>query len=94
MSLKKGAEGEDVLELQQELKQLGFDLDADGVFGNQTHNAVIALQTIFGSKVDGVVSSTTRELIQEQVMYGWNLIAAREAVSEEKEDEEEEEEEE
>jgi peptidoglycan hydrolase-like protein with peptidoglycan-binding domain len=77
MSLKKGSEGEHVVELQQELNQLGFELDEDGIFGNETHHAVITLQTIFGYDVDGIAGPATRKLIHQQ--YGWNLVAARKA---------------
>ena len=79
MSLKKGSEGDEVVELQQELNGLGFELEEDGIFGTQTHNAVITLQTIFGYDVDGIAGPATRKLIHKQSEYGWNLVAARKA---------------
>ena len=79
MSLKKGDEGDQVVELQQELNQLGFDLEEDGIFGNQTYYAVITVQTLFGYDIDGIAGPATRKLIQKQAEYGWNLIAARKA---------------
>jgi peptidoglycan hydrolase-like protein with peptidoglycan-binding domain len=79
MSLHTGSEGDDVLELQQALNQLGFGLDEDGIFGQNTHNAVITLQTIFGYDVDGIVGPATRKLIHQKAGCGWNLEAARNA---------------
>ena len=65
--------------MQDKLKQLGFALDSDGVFGPRTHAAVIALQTIFGYDIDGDVGPATQKLIDQQLGYGWNLAAARTA---------------
>ena len=57
---EKGSEGDEVVELQQELNGLGFELEEDGIFGTQTHNAVITLQTIFGYDVDGIAGPATQ----------------------------------
>lgn len=75
--LKKGARGDEVSQLQQGLKQLGFNIQADGIFGDATHNAVIALQTIFGYDIDGMVGPATLKLLQQQTQLGWNLQRAR-----------------
>lgn len=79
MSLKLGAEGDHVVELQQQLNQLGFELEEDGIFGRNTHNAIITIQTIFGYDVDGIAGPATRKLLHKQAEYGWNLVAARKA---------------
>ncbi len=79
MSLKQGSQGDHVLALQQEINQLGFGLEEDGIFGHNTHNAVITLQTIFGYDVDGIVGPATHKLIKQQAEYRWNLQAARKA---------------
>lgn len=79
MSLKKGDEGDAVVELQQEINQLGFELEEDGIYGNKTYQAVITIQTIFGYDVDGIAGPATRKLIHKQAEYGWNLVAARKA---------------
>jgi peptidoglycan hydrolase-like protein with peptidoglycan-binding domain len=79
MSLHKGAQGDEVVELQRELNQLGFDLEEDGIFGTKTYHAIITVQTIFGYDVDGVAGPATRKLIRKQAEYGWNLVAARKA---------------
>lgn len=75
--LKKGSRGDEVQEVQESLQALGFTLDADGHFGDITHNAVIALQTIFGYDVDGQVGPATLKLIDTQKGYGWHLETAR-----------------
>lgn len=79
MALRKGENGAAVSELQTNLVKLGFKLNVDGDFGENTHNAVITLQNIFGYDVDGIVGPGTEELIKAQVGYGWNLEAARKA---------------
>ena len=65
--LSRGQTGADVMQLQKQLVQLGFDLGAvDGVFGSQTENAVKAFQTSMQLPVTGVVDQTTdRDLLIE-----------------------------
>ena len=75
--LKKGSKGESVRELQTHLAQLGFTLNADGHFGDITHNIVIAVQAIFGYDIDGMAGPATRKLIAKQIELGWNLERAR-----------------
>ena len=75
--LRKGSKGDSVRAIQQQLRQLGFSLEADGHFGDITHNVVIALQVIFGYDVDGVVGPATHKLIAKQSSLGWNLERAR-----------------
>lgn len=57
--LKKGNEGPDVVELQNELIAAGFNVRVDGDFGDHTDEAVKAFQTQKGLKADGVVGETT-----------------------------------
>ena len=60
--LKKGMEGEDVLDLQKRLIELGYDLGskgADGKFGTKTDAAVKAFQTANGLKADGIAGPDT-----------------------------------
>jgi peptidoglycan hydrolase-like protein with peptidoglycan-binding domain len=80
MSLKRGSQGEAVSEIQELLNRLGFTLDVDGVFGEATHHAVVAMQVIFGEQVDGIVGPATMELLQRQADAGWSVQAARNAV--------------
>jgi peptidoglycan hydrolase-like protein with peptidoglycan-binding domain len=77
--LKKGSQSDDVKQLQTKLKGLGFSIDADGIFGEKTHNAVITLQTVFGYDQDGIAGPATLKLVDQQAGYGWNLEAARKA---------------
>lgn len=73
--LKNGSRGEDVKALQQKLGQLGFDVEADGIFGNATDKTVRELQALFGYTVDGIVGDGTTGLIDAQIGYGWNYKA-------------------
>jgi len=73
--LKNGSRGDEVTTLQGKLNQLGFGLDADGIFGEATHKAVIDLQSMFGYTVDGLVGEGTMGLIDAQIGYGWNVTA-------------------
>lgn len=55
-TLRVGAQGPDVVEVQLRLNELGFDVgDADGRFGPRTEAAVRRLQQTFGLPVDGQV---------------------------------------
>lgn len=69
--LKKGSKGSDVRALQEDLKQLGYNIAVDGDFGPGTDDAVRHLQKAFGYTVDGVVGDGTRFLITQQKGYGW-----------------------
>jgi peptidoglycan hydrolase-like protein with peptidoglycan-binding domain len=75
--LKKGSKGEAVRNVQERLQRLGFTLEADGHFGDITHHIVLAVQTIFGYDVDGVVGPATHKLINHQSDLGWHLERAR-----------------
>lgn len=60
--LTKGATGQYVVELQKKLLSLGYSLPiygADGDFGTETYNAVIAFQKASGLVVDGEVGKNT-----------------------------------
>jgi hypothetical protein len=57
--LEKGSSGQDVRDLQRLLRQQGYDIDADGVFGLGTQRAVKAFQKKKKLGADGVVGSKT-----------------------------------
>ncbi len=61
--LKKGSQGDDVAQLQQELRALGFD--REGTFGPATEAAVIAYQVSRGLLPDGIAGPVTLKAIQE-----------------------------
>lgn len=59
--LKQGSSGPAVKDLQQKLKELGFDPNGvDGSFGPGTKKAVIAFQQSKGLQTDGVVGPATQ----------------------------------
>jgi putative chitinase len=63
--LKLNSSGPDVQDLQQKLKDLGFDPNGvDGHFGPGTRAAVIAFQTSKGLNADGVAGPATLAALQ------------------------------
>lgn len=62
--LKEGDEGPDVAILQQKLKELSFyDGEIDGLFGPATEEAVKKFQSKNGLLVDGIVGSSTYNVL-------------------------------
>ena len=58
---KLGAQGAEVVKLQQTLNYKGFWCgEADGVFDAQTHKAVVAFQKSAGLKTDGIAGARTK----------------------------------
>ena len=63
--LKQGSSGPDVKDLQQKLKDLGFDPNGvDGNFGPGTKAAVTAFQQSKGLQADGVAGPATMSALQ------------------------------
>ena len=63
-TLRIGASGPDVFDLQHDLQALGhYDGDVDGRFGGRTETAVMLLQRAAGLERDGVVGRATREAL-------------------------------
>lgn len=59
--LKQGSQGARVVELQQQLIDLGYDAgQVDGIFGPNTRAAVISFQRNQGLSADGIVGPRTR----------------------------------
>lgn len=68
-TLRRGARGDLVLELQATLTELGYECgNLDGIFGTKTYNAVVAFQTDAQLDPDGVCGPKT-----------WKALAAAEA---------------
>ena len=69
-TIKKGSTGPDVVECQEDLIKLGYDLSpygADGKFGAKTETAVKQFQTSVGLKADGIVGPKTWEELDKAV---------------------------
>ncbi|MEC4819769.1 MAG: peptidoglycan-binding domain-containing protein [Scytonema sp. PMC 1069.18] len=59
-TLSRGSTGADVERLQRDLAQLGYNVGSvDGMFGEQTENAVKEFQTANSLSSDGVVGPQT-----------------------------------
>ena len=62
--LRTGSEGEEVIELQTRLQELGYYTGSiDGQFGPGTRDAVILFQQQHGLGADGIVGQETRETL-------------------------------
>lgn len=61
--LRNGSTGQLVIDLQRQLNLLGYGLNDDGAFGNNTEIAVRDFQRKNHIKDDGVVGDGTRELL-------------------------------
>lgn len=57
--LLRGASGDAVRAVQAKLVVLGHDIEVDGRFGNQTRQALIAMQRDHGLAADGRVGPRT-----------------------------------
>jgi len=57
--LKKGMRGEEVRQLQQYLVDLGYPLQVDGIFGQETLTVVKMFQSDEGLTADGIVGTKT-----------------------------------
>ena len=65
--LRRGSQGDEVMDLQTSLQALSVDCDLDGVFGPKTEAAVKHFQLAYGLDADGVAGPKTLELLQEEV---------------------------
>ncbi len=65
--LGPGSTGADVERLQSDLRTLGYDVTADGDYGDQTREQVEAFQVDTGLDPDGLVGPRTRQAITDAV---------------------------
>ena len=64
--LKRGSKGDNVIDLQNNLNQLGYSCgEADGKFGTMTESAVRSFQADHDLTVDGIAGSATQNAIQK-----------------------------
>lgn len=76
-TLRIGSRGTDVKEVQSLLQRLGYYNGAiDGIFGNNTRNAVIAFQRANGLTPDGIVGPMTFN-VMEPLLMGYSIYTIR-----------------
>jgi hypothetical protein len=63
----RGDKGQDVIEVQYQLRALGYSLSVDGTFGAQTDRAVRSWQRSNGLIVDGIVGPATSASLAKAV---------------------------
>jgi Putative peptidoglycan binding domain len=56
-------QGDDVIDVQRALIKVGFNINDDGFFGNDTDTAITAFQQNNGLTPDGIVGSSTRKAL-------------------------------
>jgi peptidoglycan hydrolase-like protein with peptidoglycan-binding domain len=74
-TIKQGAIGAEVKQLQDYLKQLGYIISVDGNFGPGTYNTVVQFQTKMGLTADGVVGPKTWEALEKEVAILQQLLS-------------------
>ena len=68
-TMKFTHKGEDVLELQKTLKQMGYyNFNLDGIYGKITENAVIKFQIDHGIRIDGIAGPETQRTLKNDSM--------------------------
>jgi lysozyme len=66
-TLQLNTQGAEVKALQNQLIQLGYQITPDGIYGNQTLNAVLAFQKQHQLMPDGVVGPITQSVITASI---------------------------
>ncbi|MFB5662709.1 peptidoglycan-binding protein [Alteribacillus sp. HJP-4] len=70
-TLRYQSQGQDVTDLQNQLKQLGFmKMNATGIFGDVTEKAVRSFQSKYGLTVDGIAGPQTFGKLKEMTGSG------------------------
>ncbi len=68
--IQRGAEGDDVIELQARLQYTGYYRNQiDGVFGWSTYSALRNFQESFGLPVDGIAGASTKRKLEQASKY-------------------------
>lgn len=67
--ISPGEQGEHVARMQERLRQLGYQItSADGAYGGETWQAVVAFQKVAGLGRDGVVGPATQKALDDGVV--------------------------
>jgi hypothetical protein len=74
-TIKQGVISDEVKQLQNYLKQLGYNISVDGNFGSGTYNTVVQFQTKMGLSADGVVGPITWEALEQEVAKQLKLFS-------------------
>lgn len=69
--LRLGSTGSEVSSIQQRLRNLGYDIAVDGVFGSGTDRAVRQFQASNRLAADGIVGSATRNALYNGTNAGY-----------------------
>ena len=64
--MENGESGEDVKNLQMQLESLGYELDVDGIYGDETESVVEKFQEDEGLSVDGIAGKNTLARLKEK----------------------------
>ncbi len=73
-TLRVGDRSEAVLEMQNALNALGYQITADGIFGRNTRAAVLAFQKDYGLKADGLAGDKTLSLLYAMAGGGTSSV--------------------
>lgn len=71
--VKYNSRGTSVKWVQDLLKQNGYTIDVDGIFGNKTREAVIHFQKYNNLSPDGIVGKLTRNALKKSVQSSSNI---------------------
>lgn len=68
-NLKKGSRGEQVRLLQQDLNYvMGTNLSTDGIFGNNTYEALKSFQSRYGLAADGIYGNNSKAMMSKALV--------------------------
>lgn len=78
VTLKFGSRGNEVVRLQKELKNKGYNAGSiDGIYGKQTENAVINFQRDHGLAIDGIAGKQTFSALYSSVSVSRGASSSR-----------------
>lgn len=66
-----GSRGTGVSDLQKYLREIGYNITIDGIFGNETKAAVLSFQRARGIRADGIVGPETLIELSKARAIGW-----------------------